>query len=47
MIEMTAVSTCPSTVAIAAPFIPILRGKMKIGSRIILSTAPDVMAAIA
>ena len=40
-IERSADIICPATVATAAPIIPILKTKIKIGSRIMLAIAPD------
>ena len=39
--------TCASTVAIAAPLMPMCRGQMKIGSRMMLSTTVTMVAIIA
>ncbi len=46
-IARTAVTTCPSTVATAAPIIPHLHTKIKMGSRMILMTAPASVEIIA
>lgn len=45
--ESAAVSTWPSTVATAAPIMPHLKPKMKSGSSIMLTTAPETVAAMA
>ena len=45
--EMTAVMTCPATVAMAAPVTPQSRRKMATGSRMMLAAAPARVAAMA
>ena len=44
---MTKVSACPITVAMAAPFTPILNAKIKSGSKIRFAIAPARVQAIA
>ena len=45
--DIAAVTTCPITVATAAPIIPQRNTNMKIGSRIMFTTAPASVDAIA
>lgn len=46
-VDRTAVKSCPSTVAMAAPAIPMRKPKMKIGSKMMLKTAPATVQAMA
>lgn len=45
--DMTTVSTCPATVATAAPIMPQRNTKMKIGSSTTFSSAPVTVATMA